>query len=446
MQLRSLKRHWERLGGSDPYWAVLTDPSKREGRWNPEEFFRAGVEEVAMVLQRAADHGVTVPRRRALDFGCGVGRVTQALAAEFDRADGVDISRTMLDAARRHNRAPERCTYHLNPTPDLRLFESGAFTLVFSTLVLQHMEPRYSTRYMLELLRVLADDGLLVFQIPGHRTADEPAGSGPQTRVAGRLPASACVAHLEAQATELAMRAGEERAFAVTVENRSPHAWPSLGDDGGDFRINLANRWLFTDGEVLHRDDARCPLPHDLAPGQRAALMLGIHAPAFDGEYVLDVDLVQENSRWFAQAGSPTLRIRCQVTGGQPAPPRAPRIEPVAGDEEPPFRERYPVLFPIARALRLRRLYWGWRHGVDDVKRVRDRAILAGRARFYEPTVPRLINWWRSRPFAAKMEMYCVPRAEVTALVESNGGRIVHVEDELMPGGYRSYRYWVVKR
>src|SRR6187431_1600952 len=115
MRLASLKRHWERLGRDDPFWAVLTDPAKRDGAWDLEQFYRSGVDELAAVLQHAGALGINVSRERALDFGCGAGRMTQAMAAAFERADGVDISRSMLETARRHNRFASRCVYHLNP-------------------------------------------------------------------------------------------------------------------------------------------------------------------------------------------------------------------------------------------------------------------------------------------------------------------------------------------
>jgi hypothetical protein len=43
------------------------------------------------------------------------------------------------------------------------------------------------------------------------------------------------------------------------------------------------------------------------------------------------------------------------------------------------------------------------------------------------------------------MEMHCIPIADVCALVADSGGRVVHVDEELMAGGYRSCRYWIVK-
>ena len=443
MRLGALKRHWNRLGRRDPFWAVLTHRDKQHGGWDAEQFFGAGAEEIADVLRRATRLGVAVSRRRALDFGCGVGRITQALAHEFERCDGVDISTSMLHAARRHNRHPGRCVYHLNVAPDLALFANATFSFVYSTLVLQHMEPRYSKVYIRELLRVLAPDGLLVFQLPSHRAAHEPSRSAAQTPVSGRLPASAFKARLASERSSLSVRAGEDITLRVTVENRSPRTWPALPDCWGRYQINLANHWLHEDGDVLQRDDARCPLPHDVPPGSRGELMLGVTAPRFDGAYWLELDLVQENVGWFAQRGSEVVRIPCHVTGGLPGPaPGRPRVELAA---EPPFRERHPRIFRVLRATGLRDVYWAWRHAVDDVKRCRDRLMTSVGEVVYDPVIPPLINWWRGRPFAPRMEMYCVPRSDVLEIVTAEGGCVVDIEEELVTGGFRSCRYWIRK-
>jgi SAM-dependent methyltransferase len=444
VRVGQLKRHWNRLGRRDPLWAALTDSSKRGGRWNVEDFFRQGSEEVAAVLSRAEQLGILVSRRNALDFGCGAGRITQALADRFERCDGVDISTVMLRAARLHNRHPERCLYHLNTTADLRRFSTAAFTFAYSTLVLQHMAPSLSARYLGELLRVLVPGGLLVFQMPSHRAATEPPETAARTQIAGPLPEAACRARLRIDASALALQASQEVAIKVSVENASPHVWAALADVRGGRRINLANRWLDEDGEVLHRDDARCPLPHDVSPGMQVELMLGVNAPAFDGIYHLELDLVQENVGWFGERGSPTLRIPCRVSGGMPARPSQSKVVAVL-EAEPLFRDRHPRLFAVLRATRIRDVYWAWRRALDRVKGQRDRAIVSLRRRAYEPVVPPLINWWRGRPFAPKMEMHCVPKAEVLATLAAHGGRVVYTEEELMPGGFQSCRYWVVK-
>jgi SAM-dependent methyltransferase len=169
VKLRSLRRHWDALGRQDPLWAVLADPGKKNHRWNPEEFFASGRTEAACVLKYLAQLRINLDRRRALDFGCGVGRVTQALAEHFEEAIGVDIAPSMIAQARLHNRQGELCRFVLNETDDLRAFQTASFDFIYSNIVLQHVKPRYVRRYLHEFVRLLAPSGVAVFQLPSHR-------------------------------------------------------------------------------------------------------------------------------------------------------------------------------------------------------------------------------------------------------------------------------------
>lgn len=167
-RLQDLEERWDQAGRTDPFWAVLSWPSKRGNRWMSDEFFETGVQEIAEVMAHA-DHLGLEHRGRALDFGCGPGRLTQALARHFDHVDGVDISPSMIELADKFNRYPERCHYHQNSASDLRFLDDSAFDLVYSNITLQHVEPAYVTSYLREFLRVLRPGGLLVFQLPGRR-------------------------------------------------------------------------------------------------------------------------------------------------------------------------------------------------------------------------------------------------------------------------------------
>src|SRR5438270_11402670 len=99
MKLQSQQKHWNRLATNDPFWAILSDPGKRHGGWNPDEFFAIGRNDIASLMRVTERLGYPVARGQALDFGCGVGRITQALAGWFDHGTGVDVSCVMLDLA-----------------------------------------------------------------------------------------------------------------------------------------------------------------------------------------------------------------------------------------------------------------------------------------------------------------------------------------------------------
>ena len=438
MRLTPLRRQWERLGRQEPFFAVLTDINNRFGGPDIERFFRSGRDELEARLQRAREVGVVVPRRRALDFGCGVGRVTQAMGYHFEQTDGVDISAPMLKLARRHTRNSKRCTYHRNVATDLSLFADASFSFVHSTLVLQHMQPAHSTRYIREFMRVLAPDGLLVFQLPSHRAVHAPSANAVRTLSDGPLPHDGFRAHISIEPDSLSFSANELATIRVGVENRSTSVWHTLPGATGRHQIKLANHWLHEDGELLRRDDGRCPLPYDLMPGSRVELLLGVTAPQFDGDYQLELDLVQENVGWFADRGSTSLCIPTRITGGLPGPHPRVRLDASEARLQTPFRERHPHVFRAFRATGLRDIYWRGRRGVDAVKERRDRMV----RRLINP----IIKWWKGRPQPEKMDMHCVPRSDVLAILQEAGGHVVDVEEEMMPGGFQSCRYWVTKK
>jgi SAM-dependent methyltransferase len=168
-ELDALQRTWTELGEDDPLWAILSDPAMEGGGWaeHVPEFFDSGRREVRARLDRLEELGLASAGRAALDFGCGVGRLTRALGHYFTEAHGVDIAATMLAAAAA--RDDPGCVYHHNPRPDLALFPDDRFDLVYSRLVLQHMPPVLMEGYLREFARVSAPGGAIVAQIPERR-------------------------------------------------------------------------------------------------------------------------------------------------------------------------------------------------------------------------------------------------------------------------------------
>ena len=120
--IEKLRDTWETLGQRDPLWAILSTPETRGNRWDLTAFFQTGEDEVNQLFHRLKGMDISIQRGRALDFGCGVGRVTQAMATYFDTVDGVDIAPSMIRLADQHNHHGDRCRYHENKSPDLQLF------------------------------------------------------------------------------------------------------------------------------------------------------------------------------------------------------------------------------------------------------------------------------------------------------------------------------------
>jgi SAM-dependent methyltransferase len=170
VSLDQLQDDWTRLGAEDPLWAVYVAPGTKGGKWDVDAFFALGRREVDGVFAELTRLGLEPGRRRALDFGCGVGRLSQALAEHVDEVVGVDISPPMLEKARELDRSGGRCRFVLNEATDLGVVESGSVDVVYSSLVLQHMPPELARGYLREFARILAPGGVAAFQVASRPT------------------------------------------------------------------------------------------------------------------------------------------------------------------------------------------------------------------------------------------------------------------------------------
>ena len=128
--LRAFKtaaRNWEAFGESDPFFGVLSDPTKYGSRWDPDEFFASGRAHVEKLFRTLSDACIPLQTGTCLDFGCGPGRLTLPLSASFERTVGVDVARPMIEAARGFKPAAASCEFVVNRHPDLRQFRAGTF-------------------------------------------------------------------------------------------------------------------------------------------------------------------------------------------------------------------------------------------------------------------------------------------------------------------------------
>jgi 2-polyprenyl-3-methyl-5-hydroxy-6-metoxy-1,4-benzoquinol methylase len=168
MKIARHKRDWEDLAKIDPLWAVLSDPARQYGGWNEQEFYQTGLVEIDAVMRRVNELRPDLPRGRALDFGCGVGRLTRALTSYFGRVTGVDISESMIAQARL-NCATWPCEFFLNVDDNLSQIEDEQFDFVYTCKVLQHQpSTRDVLNYVSAFVRILKPAGMAVFQVPSR--------------------------------------------------------------------------------------------------------------------------------------------------------------------------------------------------------------------------------------------------------------------------------------
>jgi len=166
------ERDWDDLALVDPLWAILSETQLGDGGWQLDPFFERGEADVESVLGVARELGWQGGISSALDFGCGVGRLTRALAGHFESCTGVDISERMLEHARRLNADCANCRFVVNRSSDLALFADDAFDFVLSFVVLQHVaSAQAALLYISEFVRVACPGGLVVFQLPSTLSA-----------------------------------------------------------------------------------------------------------------------------------------------------------------------------------------------------------------------------------------------------------------------------------
>jgi hypothetical protein len=147
---------------------------------------------------------------------------------------------------------------------------------------------------------------------------DNAAATPAPARTPGPLPDAAFKAQLSLPDAPAKLRAGQKETVQVHIKNASDIFWWSRGGETNDrtdnfFYIAAGNRWLKADGSLVTDMDGRYGISKDLKPGEETEIPLAVTAPKEPGEYILEVDLVQEQVSWFSDKGSPTARAKVTV-------------------------------------------------------------------------------------------------------------------------------------
>ncbi len=170
--ISKIKAAWTHLGNTRPHYSVLTDdqflPENLES--SIEAFWQSGESEAAAV-ERVLNRYELGPLedKICVEYGCGVGRVTTALARRFAFVHGYDISPGHLAYA--WERADEtgvgNVAFHLCSEAFSGDLENCDF--FYSTIVFQHNPPPVIRELIRYALRALNSGGIAIFQVPTYR-------------------------------------------------------------------------------------------------------------------------------------------------------------------------------------------------------------------------------------------------------------------------------------
>lgn len=165
-----MRRFWDERAREDAFYFV--DNRLAYGRPDIDRFWASGRADLDQVLDAVGAE--IAPSDEIVEIGCGVGRISRELAARGARVRATDVSREMLDLARRHNPELENVEWIEADGRSLEPIEDRSADVCFSHVVFQHIpDPGVTLGYVREMGRVLRPGGWAAFQVstaPGvHR-------------------------------------------------------------------------------------------------------------------------------------------------------------------------------------------------------------------------------------------------------------------------------------
>jgi hypothetical protein len=99
----------------------------------------------------------------------------------------------------------------------------------------------------------------------------------------------------------------------LLVTNTSRSTWTFYGASNGRYVV-YASYHIYTDkGEAVEYDGIRTLLTRNVLPGESVRLNVSVHAPEAQGDYILEITLVQEHVSWFEIKGVPPAIVRLKV-------------------------------------------------------------------------------------------------------------------------------------
>ena len=161
-----MRADWNNRASEDAHYYVAF--GRREQ--GEDEFYATGNDLVAGLNLEMKRLGAVENHRtrRALEIGCGPGRLMKPMSEFFGEVHGVDISDQMISLAQERLSGIPHAHVHVATNSDLAAFADESFDLVYSYAVFQHIPSRdVVMNYLREARRVLKIGGLLRCQING---------------------------------------------------------------------------------------------------------------------------------------------------------------------------------------------------------------------------------------------------------------------------------------
>ncbi len=166
--LDRMRQEWNERAREDPHYYVAFGRREQDDA----EFFATAADVIRSLrgeMKRLRPAGKPSPAGlRALEIGCGPGRLIRPLSGEFAEIHGTDVSDEMIRLASEKLRGIPNAYVHHTGRSDLSIFADECFDFVYSYAVFQHIPSREVVLgYLAEARRVLKPGGILRCQING---------------------------------------------------------------------------------------------------------------------------------------------------------------------------------------------------------------------------------------------------------------------------------------
>lgn len=161
MSKKTIRSFWDKKAKENPYWYV-SSYCNYDSQRDMQDFWASG-HQIWADLKRELHYS---PKRTdmVVEIGCGVGRLTRAIAPEVGHVEAFDISEEMLRIAKAGS--VKNATFRLADGFNLASLEDNSADLVLAYCVFQHLPSWAALRdYVLDMFRVAKPVAIVAFTL-----------------------------------------------------------------------------------------------------------------------------------------------------------------------------------------------------------------------------------------------------------------------------------------
>lgn len=163
----STDKDWEKWGTTNPYYGVLSQKKflgKRLPTETLNEFYRSGESDIDYIFSNLNKIGLAHKKfRLAVDYGCGVGRLTIPIAKRAKKTVGYDVSPAMIETAQTAASKHKNVEFKVVDADMKNLPDS--FDYLNSYIVFQHIPPASGMNILDNLFGKLEHGGVFALQL-----------------------------------------------------------------------------------------------------------------------------------------------------------------------------------------------------------------------------------------------------------------------------------------